>query len=198
MPTVAVTLKTMFFEYPWPLVIAIWATSLFLFYLARKRADKRLFQSAVTAFIVGFVPIALSYTVTTDAEIVRKRTKQLLQATAPLHMDKLNTFLEQYASIVGPKNQNWISYKDLQTILPTVQRNTQYTSHQVIVTRTEVLPGNMIATFLKLRTKIKNGMTIKSDWTLLWKEAPDGEWRVNQIRFDKLQNHEPVEGIWLR
>ncbi|WP_432798292.1 hypothetical protein [Poriferisphaera sp. WC338] len=192
----AVTLKTMFFEYPWPLVAAVWVTALFLFFLARSRADKRLFRSAVTAFSLGLVIIILSLTVTTENETVKARTKAFVATTAPLDIKQFNTFIEPFAAVVGPNGDTWITYDQLQTILPNLHKYFYFDSQYTTVPHTESMRTGNIATTVIVRTKIGEGYTFKSEWTLLWKKDPAGNWKVVEIRFDKLQNKPPTKGVW--
>ncbi|QDU35441.1 hypothetical protein KS4_35220 [Poriferisphaera corsica] len=194
--TLSVTVKTMFLENPWPLAASMGVCGFAFLVMASRQGNKRYLSTGITAFILAAITITMAYVVTTPREIILNNTRLLVAATSPLEMKQVDHYIDPYAVLYGPNKTAWLTYDQIQNILPTVVSKHSIKEQSIRLLNAQETNDNTVVAWFGLSSKIAQGFPVRTDWQLVWTRLPDNQWKVIEIHFLKFQGKSPTDGIW--
>lgn len=191
--------QDLLFHSPLPLVVVLLAVAGVLRVLASRRRNPKFNYGAMTAVLVAVGVFLLAHFVETDHERLAARTRQLIQATAPLDAAALDELLAQGVVLTGPGGQAWLREDQIRGELERTIQRFPIKEQAIRSLGAEVTSANRGLTLVALATTMQEslyGAPIRSLWLLHWRRDADGPWRVAEIQWLEFQHQPPSEGLW--
>ncbi len=93
-----------FLESPWQLVALLSICGLVLLYQANQARNKRFMHTGIGCIAVGLIILIIASSVTTQRELIIRRTNQIISQTTPLDIDAIKPLLTSDCTFyLGPK-----------------------------------------------------------------------------------------------
>lgn len=189
----------MLFQTPWPGLALFAGLTIVLAWQAQRRRSRRLAIAAVpTALLAGLFPL-LSYTVTTTSERLTVRTRQLIEAVAEPHADRLGELLTADVSLRTRGGQTVVDGR-AELIDRAGRVGQRYPIRGWTVTALDGgrLDERTARSFLKLFTahEASGGFYEGAEaraltgWFMDWRRV-DGRWRISRITWHSINNRPP-------
>lgn len=192
------TLTTMFLERPLSLSLALLGVAVVLAVVARQRNRPRLLIGAGIALVLAGGVWGLAAAVTTDRERVMKNTGQLLEATAPLDVNTLNSLIDPNATLRGPDGTVWLEHDSFRLALALAVKRWGVKSQALRGLQAGTDERGNAVTRFEARTTFTQGtgLPVRTTWQLQWRQDAEGNWRVIDIQWLEFQDREPSDGMW--
>jgi len=186
------------FEEPWPAVVVL-ACAAFGLLLAAMRRRQRAFSVAAAVCVALAVGVyVVSVLVTTDREVVERRTRQLVAATAPIEPATLRAMIDPSAAVMLPNGVVLpMSLALSDELIHAVDRHAIH-GQSIGGLHVEMTGDDAAVARLRVRSTM-NGRAydaVHTEWRLTWRHQPDGAWRIVAVEWLKFQNQEPTVALW--
>ena len=171
--------QSLLLENPWPAVIVLVGTWAVLRVLGTRAGRRWMNVTALGALALAGGMALLAWSVTTDHELLRERTRQLVQATTPLELGRLDALIGPETAIHGPDDEHWFYFKSARPRLQQVEIESQ----DVQSLGAHVGEDGAAVTVFELTTRLAKpaySRPLPSRWRLAW-ERRAGAWRVTKI-----------------
>lgn len=185
------------FENPWPLVIVLIAVAVVVRLVATRRKQPRVNFAAAGALLLAVGVYLLTMFVATDRERLVDRTKELVEATAPLDSAAMDGLIARGAIVSGPDGAAWVEYDSIRSELEAVVGRYGGFDHAIRGLGAEVTSAVRGRSLLSLSTTAESiGMPIRTQWLITWRKESDGQWRVIEISWLEFQGRPPRNLMW--
>ncbi|MEM1445567.1 MAG: hypothetical protein AAGF84_05885 [Planctomycetota bacterium] len=184
------------FESPWPLAVVLGVAAAAVQVIALQHGNKRMLFVAPALVLLAAGVVMAGYLVETDDEAVKRHTRELLAATAPLDRPVIDAMLANDVRLLGPTGSVWMSGSVLRDRLASIADRRQLDQRVVslgVSTPEDTEESERVAV-LELRTRDASGVPILSSWALHWR--PRGEtWELFDVRWLSLGGQSPDRSL---
>jgi hypothetical protein len=186
-------------EQPWPVAAALAGVGLVLLFHGWRRRRRGVMIVGGAALLLSAGVLILAAAVTTTRELLITRTQDLIAATTPLDVARLQTFFEPNATLAGPDGGTWLEFDALFEELRKATKRYAVQGQAIRELAAQEQGERLGQTELDLRTTLGGGFgdrPVATRWLFTWAQGPNGQWHVRQVRWLKLNAMDPPMGVW--
>ncbi|QDU72910.1 nuclear transport factor 2 family protein [Mucisphaera calidilacus] len=189
------TLRVLFLEEPWPVVVASVALAAIAFLIARALQRTRAgIILAMGCLDIAFIALILSFAITTDHEHVNARLDQLLQLATDTDNPEFNHAADDNLTILAPGPTVIYQRPELDDWAQSITDKYGIRRHRVWSQTTTFPSPDTATTQAEIRTYVETMPTpARTYWDIHWHRTPDG-WKAIEMHWTGSADGTPGPG----
>ena len=178
------------------MAVALFGVAVALRVIAVRRSDKRIMAGAGVALALAIGVVVLARSVVTTTETIKQRTRELIEATAPLDIEALDDIFTPETRLTGPDGSVWFDVDEVFSHLIWADKTYVIGSQKITLMEAYApQPDHAVSNFELRSVAGVTGTPVRTVWKIIWIREDDGQWRVEVIQWLEFQGRLPTTDL---